>query len=218
MKSHREEQPPKQLTDADLPRNLPPVTIPDLWSSHSTADWERAHASYASVIERQGVGRLPDLDRWYREVLPAAIASRQAAHVTHAELVQVTEWKMARGVWRPRNLALVKGNPPATVEQASAYALAAIPDPRRPVALLAELSGVGPATASAVAAAAAPGIYPFFDELVAAQVPGLGAVKFTAGYYARYAVALRERAEELGWSPVQAEQALWANVGGKAGL
>ena len=209
---------PKQLTDISLPRNLRPVSIPDLWSSPSKAAWEQAHERYIPVIEGQGVQRLPDLDRWYRESLPAAIASRPHAHVTHGELVKVTEWKMARGIWRPRNLALVKGNTEAAVEEVSAEALAAIPDPRRPIALLAELSGVGPATASAVAAAAAPHAYPFFDELVAAQVPGLGAVKFTPGYYGRYAAALRERAAALGWSPVRVEQALWANVGGKAGL
>lgn len=192
--------------------------MPDLWSSRSLAAWEHAHGSYAMVIERQGVKRLPELDRWYRESLPGAIRSRSIAHVTHEELVQVTEWKMARGIWRARNLALVKGNAAATVERVSADALAAIPDPRRPIALLAELSGVGPATASAVAAAASPEAYPFFDELVAAQVPGLGAVKYSAGYYARYAAAIGERADELGWSPVRVEQALWANVGGKAGL
>jgi hypothetical protein len=50
-------------------------------------------------------------------------------------------------------------------------------------------------------------------------VPGLGTVKWTMGYYARYADALRERARALGgdWTPVLAERALWASVGGKAG-
>ena len=67
--------------------------------------------------------------------------------------------------------------------------------------------------------AAAPTIYPFFDELVAAQVPGLGKVAWTLGYYAKYAQALRERAGRLGrdWTPARVERALWANVGGKAG-
>ena len=67
--------------------------------------------------------------------------------------------------------------------------------------------------------AASPDLYPFFDELVAAQVPGLGAVAWTIAYYRRYADALRERASQLGqrWTPVMVERALWANVGGKAG-
>lgn len=190
-----------------------------LWKSDDAKEWQAALERYEAVIEQQGVARLPELDRWYREALGAAITSRKTPHVTHDELVRVTEWKMARGIFRPRNLVLVRGNPPATVEATSTAALAAIPDPRRPIALLAELAGVGPATASAIAAAAAPEHYPFFDELVGAQVPGLGTVAFTPAYYAKYATALRDRADQLGapWTPATVEQALWAHVGGKAG-
>jgi hypothetical protein len=132
-------------------------------------------------------------------------------------MVRVTEWKMARGIWRPRNLALVRGNDPAEVERVSTAALARIPHPSEPIALMSKLAGVGPATASAVVSAAAPEVYPFFDELVAAQIPGLGQVTFTPKEYARYADALRERAAALGhgWSPVDVERALWAHVGGK---
>ncbi|HEU4457218.1 MAG TPA: hypothetical protein VFR81_29380, partial [Longimicrobium sp.] len=91
--------------------------------------------------------------------------------------------------------------------------------PSQPIAMLAKLAGVGPATASAVASAAAPDVYPFFDELVAAQIPGIGQVTFTPREYARYADALRERAARLGsgWTPVDVERALWAHVGGKKG-
>ncbi|HEX6040352.1 hypothetical protein [Longimicrobium sp.] len=193
--------------------------MPTLWNSDSSNAWRAALDRYEAVIEQQGAARLPELDRWYREDFPAAIAARKTPHITHDELVRVTEWKMARGIFRPRNLVLVRGNAPELVERTSTAALAAIPDPRRPIALLADLAGVGPATASAIAAAAAPDVYPFFDELVGAQVPGLGTVAFTPAYYAKYAAALRDRAEQLGdpWTPVTVEQALWAHVGGKAG-
>jgi hypothetical protein len=190
----------------------------DLWSLDDGEAWRTARSRYGAVVEAQGVARLPELDRWWREELPGLIASRATPHVTHDELVRVTEWKMARGVWRARNLVLVRGNDPGLVVATSTAALAAIPDPKRPIADLARLAGVGPATASAVAAAAAPDVYPFFDELVGAQVPGLGEVAFTPAYYARYADALRARAAELGgdWTPSAVEQALWANSGGKA--
>ncbi len=192
----------------------------NLWASNRRAAWRAALDRYEDVIAGQGVARLPDLDAWYRKKLPQAIGKRRAPHVTHDELVRLTEWKMARGVWRARNLVLVRGNPEDTVIQTSAAALAKIPHPTAPIAGLAKLDGVGPATASAVAAAVAPETYPFFDEIVAAQVPGLGKVAFTMGYYARYADALRERAAELGgaWTPSTVEQALWSNAGGKAGL
>jgi hypothetical protein len=114
----------------------------------------------------------------------------------------------------------VKSNAPRAVAETSSRALSQAPDPRRAITVLAGLAGVGPATASAVAAAAFPETYPFLDELVAAQVPALGRVAYSAAYYSRYADALRGRAREVGegWTPVDVERALWAHVGGKAGV
>jgi len=191
-----------------------------LWASGSVEEWREALARYDNVVARQRVAALADLGRWYRRELPDAIAARKPAHVTLAEVVKATEWKMARGVWRARNLVLVRGNDPRVVVKVSTDALAAVPHPSSPIATLAELAGVGPATASAVVAAASPEVYPFFDELVAAQVPGLGKVAWTLPYYRRYADALRERAGTLGhrWTPAMVERALWAHVGGKAGV
>jgi hypothetical protein len=194
--------------------------MPTLWSSPDPARWRLALRRYDAVIASQGVTKLPDRDRWYRTELPEAIAARKPRYVTHPELVRLTEWKMSRGKWRARNLVLVKGNATETVKAVSAAGLALAPHPTAPISKIAELEGVGPATASAVAAAAEPGIYPFFDEVVAEQIPGLGPVAFTLGYYARYADCIRERATTLGsrWTPVMVERALWAEVGGKAGV
>ena len=193
--------------------------VKSLWPSDDATAWRAALDRYDDVVARQGVSSLAELDRWYRRELPDAIAARRKPHVTHGEIVKATEWKMARGVWRARNVVLVRGNDPGLVVETSTEALSKIPHPTAPIAALAVLAGVGPATASAVAAAASPAIYPFFDELVAAQIPGLGAVAWTLGYYRRYAEALRARAAELGasWTPVRLERALWAHVGGKAG-
>ncbi len=190
-----------------------------LWPVSGPAAWRAALDRYEAVIATQGVSSLAAHDAWYRIELPTHIAERASPHVTHGELVRLTEWKMARGVWRARNLVLVRGNAESDVHTVSRDALALAPHPTRPIAMLATLAGVGPATASAVMAAFAPATYPFFDELVAAQVPGLGPTAFTLGYYARYAEALRERAAQLGepWTPVDVERALWAHAGGKAG-
>jgi hypothetical protein len=191
----------------------------DLWRSDAPDAWHRALARYADVLAEQGVERLPELDRWYRDDLRPTMSSRRPPHVTLPELVQLTEWKMARGVWRAPNLVRVRGNDPDLVVETSAGALARVPHPTAPIAALAKLDGVGPATASAVAAAWAPERYPFFDELVAGRIPGLGAVAWTLGYYARYAESIRERAERLGpeWTPAMVERAIWASVGGKTG-
>jgi hypothetical protein len=190
-----------------------------LWAADDGAEWQRALERYEAVIDGQGIDKLPERDRWYRQELPRLISARDPAHITLDELVRVTEWKMTRGVWRGRNLVLVKGNDSEAVVETSARALALAPDPKRPITLLASLAGVGPATASAVAAAAFPGTYPFFDEIATAQVPGLGRVTYTVAYYGRFADALRRRAEALGagWTPSDVERALWAFAGGKAG-
>ncbi|MGE5141172.1 MAG: hypothetical protein ACM3JD_17015 [Rudaea sp.] len=195
-----------------------------LWSARSCEKWHTALDLYPEIIGKQGARGLVELDGWYREEFPKRLAAREQGYITRDELEQVTRWKMQRGVWRERNRLLVAGNDPAEVERASREAFAAVPDPRQPIAILSRLAGVGPATASAVVAAYRPDIYPFFDELVAAQIPDLGPVSFTAAYYQRYAARLRERAEKLNracpderWTAHALSQALWAASGGKAG-
>lgn len=185
-----------------------------LWSTPDPAEWRRQLAGYRGAVRALGVARLPELDDWYHDALPAVVADRSPVRLTHGELVRLTEWKMARGVWRAPNLALVRGNDPALVERTSEEAFAAIPHPRAPIATLATLAGVGPATASAAVAVVAPGHYPFFDELVAAQVPALPKVAWTLGYYVRYAAALRERASALGegWTAAMVERAVWTSA------
>lgn len=189
----------------------------NLWTESDSSVWNDSLSRYDRVVAAQAVNRLVELDAWYHNELPAVIRGRAQPHVTNTELAQLTEWKMKRGEWRARNLVLVRSNAPEQVAEVSATGLATIPHPTKPISTIATLAGVGPATASAVVAAFAPDQYPFFDELVAAQVPTLGDVKWTLGYYAKYATALRERASQLGgtWTPAAVEQALWANSGGK---
>ncbi len=195
------------------------MTTRDLWGASATATWQEALDAYPDVIARQGVPKLPALDTWYREEFPATFTTQRLVHITLPDLIRVTEWKMYRGVWRAPNLVRVKNNPPDDVIETTVRGLSRCPHPTQPIGEIAKLDGVGPATASAVVAALMPTVYPFFDELVAAQVPDLGPVKWTLGYYAKYADQLRTRASALGasWTPVMVERALWASVGGKVG-
>ncbi len=196
-----------------------------LWLVRACDDWHTALEHYPAVIVAQQVNGLAELDEWYRDGLPALVRARRPAHITRDELERVTVWKMKRGVWRERNRLLVIGNDPQLVKQTSIDAFAEVPDPRKPIDMFSNLKGVGPATSSGVMAAFAPKSYPFFDELVAKQIPRLGAVAFTAPYYQRYAAALRERADKLNqvckhreWTAQDVSQALWSNSGGKAAL
>ena len=195
-----------------------------LWAQASCTVWQAALECYPSVVEATGGRRLLELDRWYREDLREVLGSRTPPWISLEELVRVVEWKMRRGVYRARNLALVRGNDPSQVIATSREAFAEAPDPTAPVARLSRLKGVGPATASAVLAAANPDIYPFFDDLVAAQIPDFGAVDFTLKAYTGYADRLRERAALLAvacpdgsWTPDAVGRALWSAAGGKAG-
>jgi len=52
-----------------------------LWDSDALGSWRAALDAYESVVARQGVERLPELDRWYRDELPASIGAREPAHV-----------------------------------------------------------------------------------------------------------------------------------------
>jgi hypothetical protein len=198
--------------------------MPDLWRSHDCAAWAAALADYPACIARQPSELVQKRDPWYRETLPGLIAARPEPYVTRDELIWVVEWKMARGVWRARNLHLARANEPAAVEQASRAAFFAAEDERRALRLLGALRGVGPATVSAVLAAHLPARYPFFDDVVAAQVPGLPVGDFSVKAYLAYAAALRERAARLaaacpagGWTAHLAAQALWAAADGKLG-
>lgn len=203
---------------------MPEANRNALWAEHECRPWHDALESYPRVIEEHGSDKLSNLDRWFSEDLPAAIRAREVPCIHLDELQGIAAWKMSRGVWRERNRVLIATNSPESVERASTQAFAAVPDPRAPIAALSSLAGVGPATASAALAAYAPDIYPFFDEVVAAQIPGLGPVAFTAKYYAAYSDALRERAAQLSsrcpdtpWTAHGVAQALWAWAGGKLG-
>lgn len=190
-----------------------------LWMSDHDEQWHGALAYYDAAIAAVPSSRLREHDQWYRTTLPTLIASRTPGHVRHDEMVRITQWKMARGVWRAPNLVLVRNNTPDDVVNASRSAAEQIPHPTKPVTALVALKGVGAATASALLAVMAPTVYPFFDEDVAAQVPTLGPVAWTNGYYARYATALRERSAQLSalfgraFTPVMVERALWATRG-----
>lgn len=176
-----------------------------LWETEDITPWSNALDTYPRVIDAQGVPQLAALDVWYHDELPGVFAQRRLVHLTLPELIRITEWKMHRGVWRAPNLVRVRRNDPELVIETTVRAFSRCPHPTQPIGEIAKLDGVGPATASAV---------------VAAQVPALGEVKWTLGYYAKYAEQLRERAARLGasWTPVMVERALWSHVGGKARL
>jgi hypothetical protein len=188
-----------------------------LWRSDDVSAWHAALDGYDAAIAALPNAKLAGHDAWYREALPQLVSARTPMHVTHDEMVRITEWKMARGVWRAPNLVLVRNNPAGAVEAATSDAAALLDVPAKALAAVCELGGVGPATASAVLAVMAPERFPFFDEIVTGQVAphveGMGKIAWTAPYYRKYAAALVARADALaaGWHATMVERALWAH-------
>lgn len=188
-----------------------------LWRSDDVSAWHAALDGYDAAIAALPNAKLAGHDAWYRDALPQLVSERTPMHVTHDEMVRITEWKMARGVWRAPNLVLVRNNPAGAVEAATSDAAALLDVPAKALAAVCELGGVGPATASAVLAVMAPERFPFFDEIVTGQVAphveGMGKIAWTAPYYRKYAAALVARADALaaGWHATMVERALWAH-------
>ena len=188
-----------------------------LFEEGACGPWKEALEGYSEAVSHRAVSRLDDLDHWYHGELPRLLAERVPPQMFSSELVRVTEWKMKRGLFRGRNLFLVKSNDPDVVARTTAEAFALVPHLRKPVSRICDLAGVGPATASAVLAALRPDLYPFFDEAVAEAIPGLGKAAFTLVYYEKYQGRLRDRARELSvvctdvaWTAHLVGVALWA--------
>ncbi|KAM9210902.1 uncharacterized protein PS065_014107 isoform 2-T2 [Dugong dugon] len=196
-----------------------------LWSCEDPSRWATVLALHGEVLRARAgsQGRLETLDLWYREELPAAIGGGRAEkHVTRDELERLLAWKLARGRFRPRLQQLVASNPPELVVQCSAAAFHLLPDVLAAVTELCALRGVGPATAS-VLAARAPEAAAFRSDEAVAAVPSLSALQYTLQHYQLYLGQVQERAVALNrgslcsfpasvsgpWTPHLVETALW---------
>jgi len=188
-----------------------------LFGSSEVDAWRQALDRYPDVIVAQDAGDLPELDRWYREDLPRIVQSRNPATLDLEELSKIVRWKMKRGEWRARNLALVRANPAEKIDACARTALDSSVPPRKALAAFCELGGVGPATASAALAVARPSEFPFLDDLIGAAIPAAGQPTFTVGYYFKYADALIQKATQLGpsWTAQMVGLAMWSAIGGK---
>ncbi|XP_047637026.1 uncharacterized protein LOC125127679 isoform X2 [Phacochoerus africanus] len=188
-----------------------------LWGCEDPSLWAAVLGRHGGVLRARAgpQGRLEALDRCYREALPAAIEGREEKHVTREELGQLLAWKLARGRFRQRLQQLVSANAPELVVQRSAAAFRLLPDMHVAVTELCALRGVGPATAS-VLAAGAPELAAFMSEEAVAAVPGLPALQYTLKHYLLYLSRVQERATALShgsasglWTQHCVETALW---------
>src|SRR5689334_11521591 len=93
-----------------------------VWNDSDCERWRELVSSYPAAIAQQGSDKLTNLDRWFREELPATLAERAEhgnACIYLDELQGIAAWKMSRGVWRERNRMLISTNPPDSVVETS---------------------------------------------------------------------------------------------------
>uniref|UniRef100_A0ACD5X822 Uncharacterized protein n=1 Tax=Avena sativa TaxID=4498 RepID=A0ACD5X822_AVESA len=196
----------------------------DFASSDGEA-WRAALAAYDRRLAFLDKPDLLEVDSFYRHDLPLLLRRRDPdPFIAKSELVQLLQWKLSRGKWRPRLMDFVKSLDDKVVESASRKAFAVLPDLSKAITELTVLKGIGPATASAVLAAYAPDVAPFMsDEVglfflyivaslgemirflilqalmdVQAMVAALGNAKeYTLKQYLAFAEKLQAKAKEL---------------------
>ncbi|RWS31609.1 uncharacterized protein B4U80_04609 [Leptotrombidium deliense] len=169
-----------------------------------------------------GPQELIKIDTWYQEQLPKIINSRKERHISHEELVQIMKWKLMRGKYRPRLIDLVKINTELAVLQASKKAFKKLPNLSGAIVALTNLKGIGPASASAVLAAAAPEHAPFMADECMLATPGVEATDYTLAEYLNYSEQIQNCCERLKaedpdakWTPHKLELALWTHYLGR---
>ncbi|KAI9708060.1 MAG: hypothetical protein M1820_004264 [Bogoriella megaspora] len=105
--------------------------------------------------------------RW--NTIPETLSQRKKtgkAYLELDEVVQLVEWKLKHGTFRPTLLSLIKSNPPSTIHSTTTLAFQTPTEVSSALTHLTSLRGIGPATASLLLSCYNPTSVPFFsDEL-----------------------------------------------------
>ena len=180
----------------------------DSWTQAS-----HGYAQCAAALEAAGKrDGFAALDTWvWRD---AGKVVRDASLGTDG-LGQLMRWKLMRGAFRPSLQKLVESNADATVEACCAKACKGFEGAAGVAAslkTLAELKGVGPATASLLLSASYAAV-PFMSDEAYAAATGAKPKSYSMKEYLAFHAAVEAKSKELGsedWPPRRVEQALWA--------
>ncbi|KAF2760394.1 hypothetical protein EJ05DRAFT_484129 [Pseudovirgaria hyperparasitica] len=134
-----------------------------------------ALATFNDILSRYETyvpSKLLELDRFRYSTLPQALTHRPDRRLDPSEVVQLVEWKLKHGTFRPKLLNLVRGNSDEAIERTTKEAFAHLDlesedvSVTKALAIVTRLSGVGPATGSLLLSIYRPDAIPFFsDEL-----------------------------------------------------
>ena len=208
---------------------MPPAATADttrLWKSDDPAEWRKALDAYPDRLAALNDPKLQELDAWFWGSLGDAVRARDPNRLTAPELVRVVEWKLARGKFRPNLVKFARAHTEATAGKATSEALkrfgsSSNGDDRNKnknwlaacLAPLVDLKGIGPATASAVLAAATPFIPMMSDELIAVALPNATSSQMYSMPRPQALVeATRLKAKRVGMTPREVERAIFAEA------
>ena len=149
-------------------------------------------------------------DAWMWSKLGEKLQKQNYCNLSQFE--RIVEWKMSRGLFRPRNKQLVSSNKETEVENFSKEAFEiAESQSKKAISVLCKLKGIGPATASALLSSYCPKLYPFMSDEGMAEA-GLP-LKYTEKAYADYKLAITHKMNALtflhDWNANDVQQALW---------
>ncbi|XP_019640370.1 PREDICTED: uncharacterized protein LOC109482116 [Branchiostoma belcheri] len=200
------------------------MTTRQFFTSGDSEAWTKCHGLYSKVLQlkvskSQKKADLIKLDKWFQEELPQTLSERTDKHITHEELAKLMRWKLMRGKFRPRLQQLVESNKPEVVEETSRKAFNKLPNISSAINELSKLKAVGPATATAILAAAAPELVPFMADESMLSIPGLGPVQYTLPYFLKYLDHIKKCCKRLNkqdpegkWTPHKVELTLWTHA------
>jgi hypothetical protein len=208
---------------------MPPAATADttrLWKSDDPAEWRKALDAYPDRLAALNDPKLQELDAWFWGSLGDAIRARDPNRLTAPELVRVVEWKLARGKFRPNLVKFARAHTEATAGEATGEALKRFGSSSTVMigtkdknwlaaclAPLVDLKGIGPATASAVLAAATPFIPMMSDELIAVALPNATSSQMYSMQRLQALVeATRFKAKRVGMTPREVERAIFAEA------
>ncbi|XP_050032844.1 uncharacterized protein Amun [Dermacentor andersoni] len=204
----------------------PSDTTLTFFTKATPSQWSYVLSLYKEVLKQKaalrtkkgGPEELIKLDAWYQEQLPKTIQARKDKHLVHEELVKIMKWKLMRGKYRPQLLDLVRINTELAVKSTSKKAFRKLPNLSGAITALTNLKGIGPATASAILAAAFPEQAPYMADESMLSTPGVEATDYTLAEYLNYAERIKTCTEQLAekdpnstWTPHKVELVLWAH-------
>lgn len=178
--------------------------------SITRAEFDSVLAQYPDIVP----SKLKDLDIIRYSTIPDS----KPAYLNHEQAVQLVDWKLSHGTFRPKLKQLVESNASDFVEETTKSAFSSFDGTPEKAAsclkALTVLKGIGPATASLLLSVYSPEEAPFFsDELFRWSMwkSGKGQgwdrpIKYTPKEYAELFAKVAHLRERIGVNAVDSEK------------